>query len=53
VRFAHADSLFSTSYPDHASMAHTVCDIMKTAYPELADNIDFMLQNTRAKRTAS
>ncbi len=39
----HADSLFlDRPIPIMQGMAHSVCDIMKTAYPELADNIDFI-----------
>jgi alanyl-tRNA synthetase len=39
----HADSLFlDRPIPIMQGMAHTVCDVMKTAYPELASNIDFI-----------
>jgi len=39
----HADSLFpDRPIPIMEAMAHTVCDHMKTAYPELAQNIDLV-----------
>src|SRR6266702_2394158 len=39
----HADSLFpDRPIPIMEAMAHTVCDEMKTAYPELAHNIDLV-----------
>jgi alanyl-tRNA synthetase len=39
----HADSLFpDRPIPIMEAMAHTVCDEMKTAYPELIQNIDLV-----------